>query len=165
MTTRTRRPQGSGLGLLEWAGIVSGIIVLLALIPAVREVMADIVGLVFNQRDPDTGHVTAFSQMMRGIGITIGSVVVFMGSGWLILMTNLGKRLAFLVAGAAVSGWMIMSGLLFVVFAPRGVRPANLEGLNALQMRIPAIAMTLGSAVLFVMFVLALDRYEKDEPA
>jgi hypothetical protein len=32
-------------------------------------------------------------------------------------------------------------------------------------MRIPAIAMTLGSLILFAMFVIALDRYERDEPA
>ncbi|HHC08235.1 MAG TPA: sugar transferase [Actinobacteria bacterium] len=102
--------------------------------------------------------------MMRGIGITLGAIVVFVGSGWLILQTNLGKRLAFLVTGAATTGWMVIGSFLFVIYAPRGIRPANLEGLDALQIRIPAIALTLASATLFVMFVLALDRYERDEP-
>ena len=157
------RRNEAGLSRLEWLGIVAGVLSLLAMIPFVREAMADLVGMIFNQRD-EAGEVTAFSQMMRGIGITIGSILTFMGSAWLILMTNLGKRLAFLVTGAATMGWMIIGSMLFIVYAPRGVRPANLEGLNALQIRIPAIAMTLGSAVLFVMFVLALDRYERDEP-
>jgi hypothetical protein len=102
---------------------------------------------------------------MRGIGITIGAILVFVGSVWLILYTDLGLRLSFLVSGAALFGWLTIGGALFVAYAPRGVRPANLEGLNALQMRIPAIAMTLGSLILFAMFVIALDRYENDEPA
>jgi peptidoglycan/LPS O-acetylase OafA/YrhL len=100
--------------------------------------------------------------MMRGIFVTVGAIVVFIGSGWLILATNVGKHLSLLIVGTAVFGWLTMSGILFVVYAPRGLRPANLEGLNALQMRVPAIALALGAFILFVMFVMALDRYEKD---
>ena len=37
--------------------------------------------------------------------------------------------------------------------------------LDAFEIRIPALAMTLGAFVLFVMFLVALDRYEKDTPA
>jgi len=164
MGARIDLRREDGLSRLEWLGIVAGILLLLAMIPVVRDFMASLVGLVFNRRDPTTGEVTAFSQLMRGIGITIGAVIVFIGSAWLVLMTNLGRRLAFLLVGAATTGWLTMGGLLFVVFAPRGARPANLEGLNAFQMRIPALAMTLGAAVLFAMFVVALDRYEHDEP-
>ena len=67
-----------------------------------------------------------------------------------------------LITGAAAFGWLTISGILFVVYAPRGVRPVDIEGLNALQMRVPAIAMSVGSFILFLMFVLALDRYERD---
>ena len=154
-----------GLGTLEILGLIAMIALFLAMIPFVREGVQDIVGAVFNRRDPDTGEITDFSQVMRGIFFTLGSVVVFMGAGWLILSTNLGKHLAFLVTASAVFGWLTLSGVLFVVYAPRGIRPANLEGLNAFQIRVPAIALALGAFILFVMFVMALDRYERDTPS
>ena len=153
-----------GLSSLEWLGVVGVIALLVAMIPFAREAVQDFVGFFFAQRD-DAGHLTSFSQAMQGIAITIGAVAVFIGSGWLILYTDLGARLSILVTGAAAFGWLTIGGALFVAYAPRGVRPANLEGLTALEIRVPAIAMTLGSLILFVMFVVALDRYESDEPA
>ncbi|MGB5432706.1 MAG: hypothetical protein WBO21_06815 [Acidimicrobiia bacterium] len=158
--TRSER----GLGTLEILGLIAMIALLLAMIPFVREAVQDIVGAVFNRRD-DSGEITDFSQLMRGIVLVGGSIFVFIGAGWLILSTNIGKHLAFLVTATAVFGWLTLSGILFVVYAPRGIRPSNLEGLNALQIRVPAIALALGAFILFVMFVMALDRYERDTPA
>jgi hypothetical protein len=103
--------------------------------------------------------------MMRGIFLVVGAIFVFVGAGWLILSTNIGKHLAFLVTATAVFGWLTLSGILFVVYAPRGIRPSNLEGLNAFQIRVPAIALALGAFILFVMFVMALDRYESETAA
>ena len=159
-TTRSER----GLGTLEILGLIAAVALLLAMIPFVREAVQDIVGAVFNRRDDATGEVTDFSQMMRGIFMVVGAVVVFVGAGWLILSTNIGKHLAFLVTSTAVFGWLTLSGVLFVVYAPRGIRPSNLEGLTAFQIRVPAIALALGAFILFVMFVMALDRYERDTP-
>jgi len=161
-----RLSQGErGLGTLEILGLIAMIALLLAMIPFVREAVQEIIGAVFNRRDDTTGEVTDFSQLMRGIFFTVGAVFLFIGAGWLILSTNVGKHLAFLIAGSAVFGWLTLSGVLFVVYAPRGIRPSNLEGLNAFQIRVPAIAMALGAFILFVMFVMALDRYERDAPA
>ena len=157
--TRSER----GLGTLEILGLIAMIALLLAMIPFVREAVQDIVGAVFNRRD-DSGEITDFSQLMRGIVLVGGSIFVFIGAGWLILSTNIGKHLAFLVTATAVFGWLTLSGILFVVYAPRGIRPSNLEGLNAFQIRVPAIALALGAFILFVMFVMALDRYERDTP-
>jgi hypothetical protein len=154
-----------GLGTLEILGLIAMIALLLAMIPFVREAIQDIVGAVFNRRDDATGEVTDFSQLMRGIFFVVGAVFLFVGAGWLILSTNVGKHLAFLLTGSAVFGWLTLSGVLFVVYAPRGIRPSNLEGLNAFQIRVPAIALALGAFILFVMFVMALDRYERDAPA
>ncbi|MBT8197530.1 MAG: sugar transferase [Acidimicrobiia bacterium] len=117
--------------------------------------------MIFKQTD-ESGEVTQFSIAARGILVTIVSIAIFNGLGYVILSTNLGKRLAFLIGGTATFGWMAIGGALFVIYAPRGIRPANLEGLNAFQIRIPAIAVTLGSLILFVMFVVALDRYERE---
>lgn len=150
-----------GLSKLEWLGLLGVIAILLAMIPFVRESVQDLVGQIYNRTD-DAGELTDFSVMMRGLTIAIGAVLVFVGAGWLILATNVGSRLSFLVIGAAAFGWLTIGGTLFVAYAPRGIRPADIEGLNALQIRVPAIALALGSFILFLMFVLALNRYEAE---
>lgn len=163
-TTLRRRLQAeeAGLTALEWLGIFAVIVAVLAFIPPVRGLLGDAYDAIFKQIDPDTGNVTAFSVATRGVLITVTSIVAFIGSVYLLLYTNLGTKLAFLVTGAATFGWLVIGSLLFVVYAPRGLRPANVEGLNALEIRVPAIALTIGSFILFLMFVAALDRYEKE---
>lgn len=158
----TMRKDESGLSKLETVGLIAFALSILAMIPAVREFAVSAIGTVFGQIDEETGHVNDFSLAMRGIAITVGAVVVFIGSGWMVMWSNLGKRLAFLITGAATFGWLMINGILFIVYAPRGIRPANLEGLNAVQMRLPSIALTLGSFVLLMMFIVALTRYEAD---
>jgi hypothetical protein len=157
------RHDESGLSKLETAGIIAFVLSVLAMVPAVREFGVSLIGTVFGQIDEETGHVNDFSTAMRGIAIIVGAVGTFIGAGWMVLWTDLGKRLAFLLTGSATFGWLVINGTLFVVYAPRGIRPANLEGLSAFQMRLPAAAMTLGSFVLFLMFMVALVRYEADE--
>lgn len=161
-TLRRLRSEESGLSHLELLGLVAFVVSLLAMVPFVREFVVNAIGVVFNQTDPDTGHINEFSTAMRGFAIAAGAVLVFIGSGWFLIWTDMGKRLAFLLTGAATFGWLVINGILFVVYAPRGIRPSNLEGLNALQMRLPAIALTLGCLVLFTMFAVALHRYEAD---
>lgn len=158
----TMRKDESGLSKLETAGLIAFVLSVLAMIPVVREFGVNAIGTVFGQIDEETGHVNDFSLAMRGLAITIGAVVVFIGSGWLVMWSNLGKRLAFLLTGAATFGWLMINGILFIVYAPRGIRPANLEGLNAVQMRLPSIALTVASFVLLMMFIVALTRYEAD---
>lgn len=162
MNTRRIVRSEAGLSTLEIVGLIGFIAAMLSMVPFVREFVVDLIGTIFNQRDPDTGELTDFSVAMRGFGVVAGAIFVFVGSGWFLLWTDLGKRLAFLLTGAATFGWLTINGILFVVYAPRGIRPANLEGLNAFQIRLPAIAMTLGSLLLFAMFSVALTRYEAD---
>jgi hypothetical protein len=157
------RRDESGLSSLETIGLIAFAVSLLALIPAVREFVISLIGTVFNQTDPLTGEPNEFSTAMRGFVVVGGAVIVFIGSGWLLLWTDLGKRLAFLLTGAGTFGWLVINGILFVVYAPRGIRPENLEGLNAIQVRLPAIAMTAGSLVLLLMFLTGLSRYEADD--
>ena len=152
-----------GISTLEWVGLVAAVLAIAVFIPAVRSVFAALFDATLGQKD-DNGDLTSTAIALRGIAITIVSIVAFVGTGFLILYTDLGKRLAFLVTGAATFGWMIVGSMLFVVYAPRGLRPANLQGLNAFQIRIPAIALTLASLILFLMFVAALDRYDKEQP-
>ena len=158
----TRRLQGdAGLNTLEKIGVLSLIVVVLAFIPIVRGLMADVWDSIFKQTD-DSGHLTDFSIAAKGILITVVSVGAFVGTGWLILSTNVGRRLGFLITGAATFGWMVIGSMLFVVSAPRGLRPRDLEGLNAWEMRVPAIAITLASLIIFLMFIVALDNYERE---
>lgn len=171
MRERTRvvvarlRSDERGLSTLEKIGIAALLLAIISFIPAVRGWIGDAYDAIFKQVDEATGETSSFSIAARGILITVVSIIAFTGSGFLLLYTNLGRRLAFLVTGAATFGWMVIGSLLFVIYAPRGLRPANLEGLNSFQIRIPAIALTLGSLILFLMFVVALDRYEKEESA
>lgn len=155
----------AGLTALEKLGIAAIVITALSFIPAARGLLGDTYDAIFKQTvvDEVTGEevTTAFSIATRGIMVTIVSVVAFLGTGFLLLYTNLGRRLAFLITGAATFGWLVVGGALFIVYAPRGLRPENVEGLNSFQIRVPAIALTLGSLVLFTMFVVALDRFER----
>jgi hypothetical protein len=157
------RRDESGLSKLEAIGLVAFVVSLLALLPFFRDFMVNLIGSVFNQIDPETGHPNQFSTAMRGIAVVGGAIIVFIGSGWLLLWTDLGKRLAFLLTGAGTFGWLVINGILFIVYAPRGIRPVNLEGLNAFQIRLPAIALTLAALILLLMFLTALSRYEADE--
>jgi hypothetical protein len=152
-----------GMSTLERFGIFAAVLSVLVFIPFVRGLFADLFDATLGQVDDD-GNLTGLAIALRGILITIVSIVAFIGTGYLLLYTNLGARLAFLVTGAATFGWMVIGSLLFVVYAPRGLRPANLQGLNSFQIRIPSIALTLASLILFLMFVTALDRYEKEQP-
>lgn len=152
-----------GMSSLERFGLFAAAVSILVFIPAVRSVLGELFDATLGQVD-DEGHLTDTAIALRGILITIVSIVAFIGSGYLLLYTNLGKHLAFLVTGAATFGWMIIGSMLFVVYAPRGLRPSNLQGLNAFQIRIPAIFLTLASLILFFMFVAALERYDKTQP-
>jgi Flp pilus assembly pilin Flp len=160
--TRRFVSDESGLSKVEWLGLITFIASLLYMVTPIREFIVNTIGIVFGQVDEATGEINDFSTAMRGIAIFGGAVIVFIGSGWLLLWTNLGTRLAFLLTGAATFGWLTINGILFVVYAPRGIRPNDLEGLNALQIRLPSLAMALGSFILFLMFTIALSRYESD---
>ena len=160
--TRRLVSDESGLSKLEWVGLIAFIASLLYMVTPICEFIVNTIGIVFDQVDETTGEISDFSTAMRGIFIVGGAVVVFIGSGWLLLWTNLGARLATLITGAATFGWLTINGILFVVYAPRGIRPNDLEGLNAFQVRLPSLAMALGSFILFLMFTIALSRYEKD---
>ena len=70
----------------------------LAFIPIARGLMADVWDAIFKQTD-DSGNLTSFSIAAKGILITVVSVAAFVGTGWLILSTNVGRRLGFLITG------------------------------------------------------------------
>lgn len=101
------------------------------------------------------------SVVFRGLFVTIGSIIVFYGSVYLLVYTNLGKKLAFLLSGTALFGWTTINSLLFVMYAPRGPRPAIIDGLNFFEVRVIAFSFMVGSAILLVMFLVALNRFEQ----
>ncbi len=99
--------------------------------------------------------------LVTGIILTIGAVLLFYGSIYLFNYTNLGRKLGFLVTGAATFGWLTITSLLFVIYAPRGPKPDDIEGLNSLEIRIIPITYTLVSLVIFLAFLVALHQYEE----
>jgi amino acid transporter len=100
---------------------------------------------------------------VTGILMFIGSLIVFTGSVYLINSTNLGRRLGFLITGAATFGWGVINSILFILYAPRGPKPADIEGLNAFEIRILPITFMVASLILFIMFLLALNRFEEEQ--
>jgi hypothetical protein len=53
---------------------------------------------------------------LRGLLTVVIAVVILMGSVYLIMMTNMGSRLAFLVACAGLAGWMMLMGLTWWIY-------------------------------------------------
>ena len=77
--------------------------------------------------------------------------------------TGLVERLGFLITGAAIFGWGVINSIFFILYAPRGPAPANIDGLNAFEIRIIPLTFLVGSGILFVMFLLALNRFEQEQ--
>ncbi len=100
---------------------------------------------------------------VSGIIMFAGSLVVFLGSTFLLNATNVGKRLAFLITGAGTFGWLVINSILFLLYAPRGPAPASIDGLNAFEIRVLPLTFLIGSLILFVMFLLALNRFEQEQ--
>jgi hypothetical protein len=53
---------------------------------------------------------------LRGILVVLTGVVVLMGSVYMILATNLGARVGFLVSVAGLAGWMTLMGFIWAVY-------------------------------------------------
>ena len=102
---------------------------------------------------------------VTGILLFAAAILLFYGAIYLFNSTNLGKRLGFLVTGAAVFGWLAITSMLFVIYAPRGPKPENIEGLNAFEIRVLPITYLLVSLVLFLVFLVALHQYEETKEA
>ncbi len=100
---------------------------------------------------------------VTGVLLTLAACALFYGSIYLFNYTNLGKRLGFLVTGAATFGWLTITSALFVIYAPRGPKPNNIEGLNAFEIRIIPITYLLVTLVLFLVFLVALHQYEETQ--
>lgn len=58
----------------------------------------------------------AYDPEIRGVLITVFSVVFFCGSGYLLLATNMGSRLGFLVAAAGLLGWLMLLSLFWWIY-------------------------------------------------
>lgn len=57
-----------------------------------------------------------FDPEIRGILVVLTAVAILMGSVYLVLGTNLGARLGFLVALAGLFGWMSIMSLIWLVY-------------------------------------------------
>ena len=161
--TRRLRNDERGLSSLEWLGIVSAVIVLLVFIPQVRAAIDVVYENLVGKNNIGPDGEPAPGVLVRGIIVGVGSLLAFVGSIWLINYTNLGRRLSVLVTGASFFGFLAIVGLLYSLYAPRGLRPASVEGLNAFQLRILPGALMLGSLIIFAMFLTALSRMEAED--
>jgi len=159
---RVRRDE-RGLSSLEWLGVVLAVFVLLSLVPQFRSGLDWFYEHLVGKNNVDAAGNPAPGVLIRGIIIGVASIVVFAGAVFLINYTNLGRKLAFLVTGAAFFGVLAIVGLLYTLYAPRGLRPALIEGLNSFQLRILPGALMIGSLILFAMFVAAMSHMERSD--
>ena len=157
------RSDERGLSALEWTGIVTAVLIVAMLVPQIREGLDVLYENLVGKNNVGPDGEPQPGVLVRGIIVGVGSLVVFAGSIWLLAYTNLGRRLAFLISGASFFGFLAIVGLLYTIYAPRGLRPTLVEGLNAFQLRILPGALMLGSLILFVMFVAAMSRYEAEQ--
>ena len=160
---RRIRDDERGLSALEWLGVILAVFVLLSLIPQFRHALDWAYEHLVGKNNVDAEGNPAPGVLVRGIIVGVASIGVFAGTILLINYTNLGRRLAFLVTGAAFFGFLAIVGLLYTLYAPRGLRPTLLEGLNSFQLRILPGALMVGSLILFAMFIAALSRMEAEE--
>ena len=75
----------------------------------------------------------AYDPEIRGVLIFAFALVFFCGSGWLLLGTNMGSRLGFLVAAGGLFGWLTVLSLSWWIYGvgPRGELPAwSVEEVN-----------------------------------
>jgi hypothetical protein len=63
----------------------------------------------------------AWDPQIRGFLAVLVGVVVLMGSVYLLLATNVGARLGFLIASAAFFGWMMLMGIVWWVYGTIGM--------------------------------------------
>jgi hypothetical protein len=74
---------------------------------------------------------------LRGLLTVVISVVVFGGSTYLLLGTNMGARLGFLVTLAGLFGWMVVMGLLWWIYGIGLIGPdpswRQVEGRTVIQ--------------------------------
>ncbi len=157
------RSDERGLSALEWIGVVTAVLILAMLVPQIRAALDVMYENLVGKNNVGPDGEPQPGVLVRGIIVGVGSLVVFAGSIWLLAYTNLGRRLAFLISGASFFGFLAIVGLLYTIYAPRGLRPTLVEGLNAFQLRILPGALMLGSLILFVMFVAAMSRYEAEQ--
>jgi len=162
MIRRLHRDE-SGMSRLEWLGVVLTVLVLLSLIPQFRATLDVLYENLVGKNNVAADGTPAPGVLVRGIIVAVMAISVFWGSVFLINYTNLGRRLAFLTTGSAFFGFLAIVGLLYTLYAPRGLRPKLVLGLNSFQLRILPGALMLGSLLLFAMFVTALSRYEQEQ--
>ena len=160
---RRIRSDERGLSRLEWLGVALLVVVLLSLLPQVRAAIDWAYETLVGKNNVGPDGEPQPGVLVRGIIVAVGAAAVFIGTVFLINFTNLGHRLAFLVTGAATFGFLAVVGLLYTLYAPRGLRPTLIDGLNAFQIRILPGALMVGSIILFAMFVAAMGRLDAEE--
>jgi Flp pilus assembly pilin Flp len=160
---RRIRSDERGLTKVEWLGVILLVLVLLSLIPQFRSALDWFYETLVGKNNVGPDGEPKPGVFVRGLIVAFGSLAVFAGTVFVINYTNLGRRLAFLVTGAAFFGFLAIVGLLYTLYSPRGLRPTLIDGLNAFQLRILPGALMVGSIILFAMFVAAMARLEEEE--
>src|SRR5437763_10466573 len=74
-------------------------------------------------------HPTLWYPTILGVLVVVSAVALFCGSVYLLLATNLGARLGFLIAAAGLSGFMVLLSAMWLTTA---------SPLNTLKGRVPA---------------------------
>jgi len=70
-------------------------------------------------------HPNLWNPTILGVLVTLAAIGLFCGSVYLLLSTNLGGRLGFLVAAAALTGFMVLLSALWFTSGNSGIDPPH----------------------------------------
>jgi hypothetical protein len=89
----------------------------------------------------------AWDPQVRGILSVLVGVLVLMGSIYLLLATNLANRLGFLLALTALSGWMIIHGMVWWIYPPGQGPSGRIPGWDVQEIIYGDLSQSLNSKV------------------
>ena len=85
-----------------------------------------VIGLLITAAE-GPAHPNLWNPTILGVLVVLSAIGLFCGSAYLLLATNLGARLGFLVASASLSGFLVLLSILWMTTATPLNSPKGLE--------------------------------------
>jgi hypothetical protein len=84
-----------------------------------------VLGLLITAAGEGPAHPNLWNPTILGVLVTLAAIGLFCGSVYVLLSTNLGARLGFLVAAASLTGFMVLLSTLWWASGNSGIDPPH----------------------------------------